>query len=157
MATRARKVAQAKAAAAGARKRKADALEYERIEFMKRFDATVKAVGARHERDTATKNKIIQGDSGWRKEGKAISGSEDDLYPEDQVETNDCVIKARKKLCDWLGTKPTIGGFVPYVPNGKLVWKTMAGKGVCAFEALLCASLFDEGALLHMCVCMILF
>ena len=34
MATRAGKVAQAKAAAAGARKRKAAALEYERLEFL---------------------------------------------------------------------------------------------------------------------------
>ena len=100
------------------------------------------------------KNKIIQGDSGWRKEGKAISGSEDHLYPEDAIEKNDCVEKARAKLAAWLATKPSFTGFVPYVPNGKLVWKKMAGKDVCAFEALLCVSLFDEGARVITYVCL---
>ena len=157
MSTRAAKIAQAKAAAVAARKRKADQMNKERIEFVKRFDATVQAWEARHARDDATKKKVFQGDNSWRKKGKAISGSEDHLYPEDAIEKNDCVEKARAKLAAWLATKPSFTGFVPYVPNGKLVWKKMAGNDVCAFEALLCASLFDEGALLHMCVCMILF
>ena len=157
MSTRAATIAQAKAAAVAARKRKADQMDEECRAFLKRFDATQKAIDDRNAHDLATRKKIIQGDNGWRKGGKAISGSEEGLYPEDAIEKDDCVEKARAKLAAWLATKPSFTGFVPYVPNGKLVWKKMAGNDVCAFEALLCASLFDEGALLHMCVCMILF
>ena len=118
-------------------------------QFIKNFDATDKAIKERHERDIETRNKVIQGDASWR-QGQAIVGSEEGWYPTDAIEPDDCVGKARAKLDAWLRTRPSIGGFVPYVPNGKLVWKKMAGKDVCAFEALLCASLFDEGALLYM-------
>ena len=128
MSTRAAKIAQAKAAAVAARKRKADQLNKERLEFMARFDATIKAIDNRHARDDATKKKVIQGDNSWRKKGKAISGSEEGLYPEDAIEKDDCVEKARAKLAAWLATKPSFTGFVPYVPNGKLVWKKMCQK-----------------------------
>ena len=141
--------AQAKAAAAETRKRKAAQMEDGLDAFIRNFDATTKAINERHERDVETRNKVIQGDASWRK-GQAIRGSEEGLYPAYAIEPDDCVGKARKKLAAWLDTKPSITGFVPYVPNGKLVWVKMAGKDVCAFEALLCASLFDEGALLYM-------
>ena len=144
--------AQAKAAAAAARKRKAADMESELDQFIRNFDATDKAIKERHERDKETRNKVIQGDASWRK-GQAIRGSEEGEYPEDAIEHDDCVEKARKKLAAWLGTKPSINGFVPYVPNGKLVWTKMAGRDVCAFEALLCASLFDEGACICVFVC----
>ena len=141
--------AQAKDAAAETRKRKVQQMEDGLSQFIKNFDATKKAIDERHERDKETRNKVIQGDASWRK-GQAIGGSEEGWYPADAIEPDDCVGKARKKLAAWLDTKPSITGFVPYVPNGKLVWVKMAGKDVCAFEALLCASLFDEGALLYM-------
>ena len=141
--------AQAKAAAAAEmRKRKVQQMEDGLDQFIRNFDATDKAIKDRHERDIETRNKVIQGDASWRK-GQAIAGSEEGWYPADAIEHDDCVEKARKKLAAWLGTKPSIKGFVPYVPNGKLVWTKMAGRDVCAFEALLCASLFDEGA----CIC----
>ena len=149
MSTRAAKEAQAKEAALAARKRKAAEMEEDLDQFIRNFDATNKAINERHERDQDTRNKVIQGDASWRK-GQAICGSEEGLYPAYAIEPDDCVGKARKKLAAWLDTKPSITGFVPYVPNGKLVWVKMAGKDVCAFEALLCASLFDEGALLYM-------
>ena len=139
----------AKVAAAAARKRKATQMQEDLDQFLKDFDDTDKAIKARHQHDDDTSTKIIQGDDSWRK-GQAISGSEEGWYPADAIEPDDCVGKARKKLAAWLDTKPSITGFVPYVPNGKLVWVRMAGKDVCAFEALLCASLFDEGALLYM-------
>ena len=138
--------AQAKDAAAETRKRKVQQMEGGLDQFIKNFDATDKAINERHERDQDTRNKVIQGDASWRK-GQAIGGSEEGWYPAYAIEPDDCVGKARKKLAAWLGTKPSIKGFVPYVPNGKLVWVKMAGNDLCAFEALLCASLFDEGAL----------
>ena len=91
MTTRAAKVIQAEAAAAGARKRKAAALEYQRLEFMKRFDATKKALLERHAHDKETRDKIIQGDTGWRKGGQAISGSEEGLYTL-QIKSNQMIV-----------------------------------------------------------------
>ena len=111
--------AQAKAAAAETRKRKAAQMEDGLDAFIRNFDATTKAINERHERDVETRNKVIQGDASWRK-GQAICGSEEGLYPAYAIEPDDCVGKARKKLAAWLGTKPSIKGFVPYVPNGKL-------------------------------------
>ena len=151
MPTRAAKVAaiQAKAAAAAARKRKVAQMELDGANYIKQFDKTAAAIMARRERDEETKNMIIRGDPSWRKgkKGQAIAGSEDGLYPDDAIVKDDCVGEARDKVQAWLQTKPEFSGFVPYVPNGKLVWRKMAGHDVCAFEALLCASLFDEGAL----------
>ena len=72
--------AQAKAAAAETRKRKAAQMEDGLDQFIRNFDATTKAINERHERDVETRNKVIQGDASWRK-GQAICGSEEGLYP----------------------------------------------------------------------------
>ena len=124
MTTRAAKVVQAKAAAVAARKRKARQLEQGRLEMWNQYDRTTEAIAKRRQHDEATKNMIIRGDTSWRKgKGKAIAGSEGGLYPNDAIVEDDCAGKAREKVEAWLQTEPEIGGFVPYVPNGKRVWR----------------------------------